>query len=193
MLGTISQIPPAFSAVHVNGERAYALARRGEYVNLHPKDVVIQSIEVLHYEWPRLELRIECGSGTYIRSIARDLGNSLGTGGLMSRLERTRVGNFEIRNAIDVELLTNENIAEHICPAIRIVENLPMLDCTSDDVASMLCGRSLPCEADRFRGGAVDESDVRVALTSNQFRELLALAERGTDGRLQPRTVFVRG
>lgn len=192
MLGTISQIPPAFSAVHVNGTRAYSLARRGEDVILDAKTVSIHSIELLCYEWPRLELRIECGSGTYVRSIARDLGDSLGTGGLMSRLERTRVGNFEIRNAINVELLTKENIAELVCPAIRIVEHLQMFDCTPEDIASLLCGRSLFCQPDRFRGRAVDECELRVAITGNQFTELLALAEFGADGRLQPRTVFIR-
>ena len=192
MLGAVSQIPPAFSAVHVQGQRAYARARRGEIVTLAAKQVSIGSIEVLRYDWPRLELRIECGSGTYIRSIARDLGDSLGTGGLMSCLERTRVSSFEIRDTINIELLTKENIAEHLCPAIRIVEHLPMFDCTPEDLASLLCGRSLHCEPDRFRGSAVDECESRVALTRNQFTELLALAEITADGRLQPRTVFVR-
>ena len=191
MLGTVSQIPPAFSAVHVNGQRAYSLARRGEDVSLAAKQVSIQAIEILRYEWPRLELQIECGSGTYIRSIARDLGESLGTGGLMSRLQRTRVGEFGIRDAIDAECLTKENISEHLCPAIRIVEHLPMFDCTPEEIVSLLCGRALLCERDRFRSRAIQDGDVRVALTSKQFTELVALAELTADGRLQPRTVFL--
>ncbi|MEJ7590958.1 MAG: tRNA pseudouridine(55) synthase TruB [Planctomycetaceae bacterium] len=81
MTGVVSQVPPVFSAVHVDGQRAYDLARRGEAVELAAKNVEIHSIRLLNYEWPRLELEIICGSGTYIRSIARDLGKTLGCGG----------------------------------------------------------------------------------------------------------------
>ncbi|MCA9033991.1 MAG: tRNA pseudouridine(55) synthase TruB, partial [Planctomycetaceae bacterium] len=96
MTGSIAQVPPSFSAVHVNGRRAYDLARRGEAVELVAREVQIDSIEIIRYEWPQLTVKVSCGSGTYIRSIARDLGEALGCGGLMSRLVRTRVGRFSI-------------------------------------------------------------------------------------------------
>ncbi len=191
MIGTVCQIPPAFSAVHVNGQRAYSLARRGEEVSLAAKVVSIQSIEILNYEWPRLDVQVECGSGTYIRSIARDLGVQLGCGGLMSRLVRTRVGSFQIGDAIDADRLTRKNIADHLCSPIRIVEQLPMFDCTPENVTSLLCGRTLFCEPGRLRGAAAIGADSRIALTSHQFTELLALGELTADGRIQPRTVFI--
>jgi tRNA pseudouridine55 synthase len=192
MTGTVSQVPPVYSAVHVDGQRAYALARQGHVVTLKAKDIEIHSIRVLNYQWPRLDLEIVCGSGTYIRSIARDLGEQLGCGGLMSRLERTRIGSFSVTEGVTIEELTVENIREFLCPAVRIVEHLPKFDCQPDDVSSLLCGRIIPCQADRLSCNLSLPPGQTVALTRNSFTELLALAEVTADGRLQPRTVFLR-
>ncbi|MEM6332164.1 MAG: tRNA pseudouridine(55) synthase TruB [Planctomycetota bacterium] len=95
-VGSISQVPPAFSAAHVAGKRAYAMARRGEAVKLEPRTVRIDAIELVRYDWPIAELAVTCGKGVYIRSLARDLGESLGTGGHLAALRRTRVGPFEV-------------------------------------------------------------------------------------------------
>jgi tRNA pseudouridine55 synthase len=100
-VGEIEQRPPAFSAVHVDGRRAYKRARAGETLDPPPRPVRIDAIEVLFYRWPLLQLRITCGKGTYIRSIARDLGASLGTGGHLAALRRTTVGRFTLDLAID--------------------------------------------------------------------------------------------
>ncbi len=192
MQGAISQVPPAFSAVHVNGRRAYSLAREGQEITLNAKDVVIHSIQVLTYEWPRLELEIVCGSGTYVRSIARDLGQKLGCGGLMSRLERTSIGDFSIAESVAFEELTSDNIGEFLFPAIRIVSNLAKFDCSPEQVKAMLCGKQLVGEfapkPDKLPPTAGD----LVALTRGEFTELLALAELTPEGRLQPRTVFLK-
>lgn len=99
-IGSIEQLPPAYSAVKVGGRRAYDLARRGKEVTLQPRIVRIDAIELMDYSWPRLELAIDCGKGTYIRSIARDLGTILGVGGLVETLRRTRVGPFTTEEAI---------------------------------------------------------------------------------------------
>jgi tRNA pseudouridine55 synthase len=104
-IGTVEQIPPRFSALKIQGTAAYRLARKGVEVELRPRLVRIDSIEVLHWEYPRLEVRIACGSGTYIRSIARDLGMAFGTGGLMSRLRRTAIGDFRVEQAAGLEEL----------------------------------------------------------------------------------------
>ena len=103
--GVIEQVPPNFSAVHVEGRRAYQAARKGEALELRPKQVRIDSIERLAYDWPRLDLRITCGRGTYIRSIARDLGHLLGTGGHLTALRRTAVGPYTLDQAFDFERL----------------------------------------------------------------------------------------
>jgi len=100
--GEILQTPPVFSAKKIQGKRAYQLARAGQDVKMIPKKVVIYNIGVKKYDYPDLELLIECGSGTYIRSIAHDLGQLLGTGGYCHALTRSRVGEYGIENSISL-------------------------------------------------------------------------------------------
>lgn len=104
-VGDIQQVPPTYSAVKVNGDRAYALRRAGENVTLKPKNVRIDEIEVTHYddENKQLGLRVVCGKGTYIRSLARDLGRALGSGAFLTELRRTRVGDFTVDNCVSFE------------------------------------------------------------------------------------------
>jgi len=108
--GEILQMPPQFSAKKVNGQRAYAVARKGGVVELKAVTIKINDIEILDYQWPKLTLRIDCGKGTYIRSIARDVGEKLGVGGYLSALERTRVGKFLIQEAKTIEEVKEEDI-----------------------------------------------------------------------------------
>ena len=103
--GLIQQVPPNFSAVHVDGQRAYKAARRGESVELKPRTVRVDAIERVDYRWPSLSLRITCGRGTYIRSIARDLGGLLHTGGHLTALRRTAIGPYTIDRAFPFEQL----------------------------------------------------------------------------------------
>jgi tRNA pseudouridine55 synthase len=113
-VGDILQRPPAFSAMKVEGHRAYDLARSGKIVHLEARPVRVYGIEVLDYEWPLLRLRIDCGRGTYIRSIARDLGVALGTGGYLTQLRRTRIGNFDAAAGVTLERLKAEGVAPHL-------------------------------------------------------------------------------
>lgn len=192
MTGIVSQIPPIFSAVHVAGQRAYDLARRGEDVQLAARTVEIHSIRLLSYAWPKLELEICCGSGTYIRSIARDLGVQLGCGGLMSRLERTQIGNFHASSAIPAAELTLESFQVNLCPAVLIVQHLPQYDCSPDDVVNLLCGRVLTIDDSRLKSSGAITAGAQFALTRDNFGELISLAIVTSDLRLQPRTVFIR-
>jgi tRNA pseudouridine55 synthase len=102
-VGVILQRPPAYSAIHVGGQRAYDLARRGERVELPERPVRIDRIELIRHDGFDLELIIDCGSGTYIRSIARDLGERLGVGGYMTALCRTAVGPFALESAVALD------------------------------------------------------------------------------------------
>src|SRR5262245_34951760 len=101
--GEIRQVPPAYSAAKVTGQRAYELARRGAEVALQARPVRIDEIDVLSYAWPRLELEVRCGKGAYMRSLARDLGERLGCGGLIQTLRRTRVGPFAVEEAVPLD------------------------------------------------------------------------------------------
>jgi tRNA pseudouridine55 synthase len=114
-VGEIDQLPPAFSALKVGGKRAHDLARRGHEVPLVERKVRVDSIELKQFSWPFAEVEIICGKGTYVRSIARDLGAQLGTGGLVQELRRTRIGPFTTDNAVSLNA-TREELQGKILP-----------------------------------------------------------------------------
>lgn len=101
--GTIQQVPPAFSAVKIDGQRAYKMARKGQTPELKAKTLVIDDIELLEYAQDQISLRIVCSKGTYIRALARDIGEALGSGAHLTALRRTRVGDFTIDKCISVD------------------------------------------------------------------------------------------
>lgn len=103
--GTQEQIPPVFSAVKIDGKRAYDYARNEENVFIQPKTITISEIEVLKIELPEIHLRIVCSKGTYIRALARDFGEALNCGAYLSSLCRTRIGNFYLKNALEIDEL----------------------------------------------------------------------------------------
>lgn len=108
-IGTIQQVPPAFSAVKIGGKKLYELARSGEQIDRPSRTVTIESIVVLNWqpgEYPLLKIRISCGSGTYIRSIARDWGELLGCGGMLTDLERTYSNGFHLSSSISLDEVT---------------------------------------------------------------------------------------
>lgn len=102
-IGCIEQRPPLFSACKVDGRRAYKLARDGSNMELAPKKIQIDEIELVACELPKITIRVVCGKGTYIRSLARDLGKALGSGAHLTRLERTRIGDVRIEECINPE------------------------------------------------------------------------------------------
>ncbi|MCD6550355.1 tRNA pseudouridine(55) synthase TruB [bacterium] len=102
-IGYIYQKPPQFSAKKVSGIRAYQIARAGKQVQLSSQKVYIKRIDLIKYSWPYVVLRIICGPGTYIRSLARDIGEKLGTGAYVYDLERTRIGNFDKKSALSIQ------------------------------------------------------------------------------------------
>ena len=104
-VGDIQQIPPSFSACNANGKRAYQLSRKGREVNLAPKTVLIEEIELSHYDdqLKQATIRVVCGKGTYIRSLARDIGEALGCGAYLTALRRTRVGDVRVEQCHDFD------------------------------------------------------------------------------------------
>lgn len=102
-IGTISQVPPTFSACKINGERAYDLARKGEEVALKPKTLVIDELELLRCDLPDIEIRVVCSKGTYIRALARDIGQALESGAHLTALRRTRSGEVRVEDCLHIE------------------------------------------------------------------------------------------
>ncbi len=121
--GEVEQRPPAFSAVHVNGKRAYALARAGEEIALPARQVRIDSIDILDFTWPRARLRVSCGKGVYIRSLGRDLGAAMGVGGYLAELRRTRVEPFGLDEAWTGEQIQQGVTQADLIPVDQLANN----------------------------------------------------------------------
>ena len=98
-IGKITQTPPKFSAIKINGERAYKLARKGQDFEIPSRDVEIYDIKILEYNYPELKIRVHCSSGTYIRTLAEDIGKALNTGAYLTALRRTKIGDYSIKDA----------------------------------------------------------------------------------------------
>jgi tRNA pseudouridine55 synthase len=119
LTGSIEQRPPAFSAVKIGGRRAYKLARRGEDVAPAPRVVAVHAIELAEYAWPFVTIDVHCGKGVYIRSLARDLGRALGTGGHCDTLRRTAVGPFTEAMAIALDDVPEPLVEADLIPLER--------------------------------------------------------------------------
>lgn len=117
-VGNIEQVPPAFSAVKVDGKRAYEFARQNKDIELKPKLLVVEVIELISYDKPDITLRIVCSKGTYIRALARDIGMALHTGAHLTGLQRTRVGNISVDNCLNMNEI-DHFIDQNIPPKIK--------------------------------------------------------------------------
>ena len=193
--GQILQVPPQFSAVHIQGQRAYDLARRGQAVEIDARPVEVFSIRLTDFRPPEFELEIECGSGTYIRSIGRDLGSMFGCGALMTQLRRMTVGAFPVSEAVPVESLTHETVCRVLQPALRVVSDFRSRKLTIEEAVAIRCGQSIRAVVESGQAPqAIDQPSVRestearTALIGNDGN-LLGIAEF-VAGRLQPRIIF---
>ena len=148
LVGEIQQAPSAYSAIKINGQKAYDLARAGKAVEMKPRPVTIHSLQVARYDYPELVLDIRCGSGTYIRSLGRDLAASLGTAAVMSELRRTAIGGFTLAGAVAPADLTETSFAEHLLPATHAVAALPRIDLTAAEVEALRHGRPVEARGD---------------------------------------------
>ena len=133
-LGRIEQRPPAFSALKIAGQPAYKLARKGQAVELAARPVEIHGLQVLAYDYPRLLMEIRCGSGTYVRSLGRDLAQSLGTAAVMSALQRTTIGGFRVAAADAPQDLDASNLNSRLLNLETAVAHLPAIQLNAEEV-----------------------------------------------------------
>ena len=187
--GEIAQVPPDFSAVHIDGRRAYQLARKGKAVQLQEKTVTVRRLELIRAEGAEFEFEVECGSGTYIRSLARDLGRQLGCGGLLSALERTAIGPFRIADALPAQRhdgnlveLTRQEVFAAIQPAVAAVPDLPTVVCDNAEEQRLRLGRDIAAPQ------PVDAPEV--AVVNDSGRLIAIVTPCGSELRLKPRLVF---
>jgi tRNA pseudouridine55 synthase len=164
-VGAIEQTPPAYSAAKVAGRRAYDLARQGQQVDLRSRIVHIYGIDVLHYEYPSLNLEVRCGKGTYIRALARDLGERLGCGALVQSLRRTCVGPFTVDDAVTPGAEAASAVAR-LRPLEEAVAELPRVVVTDEEVRRLCQGQALPCDGFEGTELAVFDSGNRLVATA---------------------------
>ncbi|HEX2168652.1 MAG TPA: tRNA pseudouridine(55) synthase TruB [Longimicrobiales bacterium] len=186
--GSILQTPPAYSAKKVGGERSYALARQGRAVALEPVPVTIHGLVVTSFALPEVHLDVTCSSGTYIRSIARDLGAALGVGAHLSGLRRMAVGPHSVDEALPAEALhvasdatriPSDLIRDAMIPTLVALGAMPRIDLTDDDLAHIRHGRGIASST---------HATGTVALAAHG--ELVAIAD-AAEGRIRPRKVFL--
>jgi tRNA pseudouridine55 synthase len=181
-VGERLQLPPRYSAKKVAGERMYAAARRGEEVERAAVPVTIHSIRVLRIDLPEVEFEVDCGSGTYIRAIARDAGEALGVGAHLTRLRRTRVGDFSVEQALPLDALADaEAVDAAILSPARAVGHLASVEVDETGIRAIGYGQGVPASPDTPTG-------VPVAMLAGPDR-LVAIGERVGE-RIQPRKVF---
>jgi tRNA pseudouridine55 synthase len=187
-LGEIQQRPPAHSAINVAGRRAYELARKGKLVELAARPVTIHNLSIGRYEYPELELDIECGSGTYVRALGRDLAAALGTAAVMSALQRTAIGPFHVEDAVPLDELTLEAMQQHLQPALCAVSDLPSIDLSPAELAEIRHGRPIALRADGCVHAAKPQAAELAAVDAGG--ELVAILFEKRPGELWPAMNF---
>lgn len=184
LTGEISQRPPIYSALKVDGRRAYDLARAGEEVELAPRIIEVRSLEVISYNYPELCVDVECGSGTYVRSLGRDLAELVGTGAVMSALVRTGIGPFTLERAIDPRSLDRNAMGRHLLPPVLALCGL-MSQCVVSDEEARRLANGLPIAA-----RATEEEECAAVDKQGQ---LVAILRRRANGQLGPVKYFPAG
>ena len=170
-IGCIPQIPPAFSAIKIRGKRAYRIARQGQAVELAPRDVEIFELQLVGFQGDVVELNVTCGSGTYLRSLGRDIARRLGTESVMSKLTRTRIGPFELRDAVEIEDLNQESLPGHLQSPLTGIPQLPQIEIDERLAQRLRWGQRLNVPVEEGEGdllAAVDGSQSLVAIVKVQ-------------------------
>jgi tRNA pseudouridine55 synthase len=146
--GDIQQIPPMYSAVKQQGRPLYELARQGIEVERAARSVTIYQLDLLDWQPPDLRVRVACSAGTYIRSLAHDLGERLGCGGHITALRRTAIGQFEIEHGVALDQLTPENLPDYLLPLDAAVAHLPAVNLTGEECRRLSLGQRIAQQPD---------------------------------------------
>ncbi len=188
-IGEIEQTPPPYSAVKVQGRKAYEMARQGEEVELTPRKITVHHLEVLEWAPPEVVIDVHCSSGTYVRSLANDLGTALGCGAYLVGLRRTKSGRFSLRDATPLRKLQEAfhagNWYQFLIPAAEALAEWPAVELNPDEVEDVRHGHRVKAEADSKPGM------VRGVSTQGELVALMDLVT-GETGELewQPKKVF---
>ncbi len=184
-VGEIEQVPPPYSAIKVKGRRAYDMAREGEEVELEPRKIKVYSLELLEWAPPEAVIDVYCSSGTYVRSLAHDLGMTLGCGAHLVGLRRTKSGRFTLRDAVPLRKLRDSfeigNWYQYLIPAAEALSDWPSVELTIEQVDQIRHGHRIGAEPD----------SPALARGISEQGELVALMQFDDENtEWQPRKVF---
>lgn len=209
--GRIRQTPPQYSACRINGQRAYKLARQGAEFEIVSREVMIHSLELIAYDYPRVTMQIDCSSGTYIRSLGNDIAVALNSAAIMSRLVRTSIGSYQLSDCCQLDELNSlSDVRARMTSPVGLVDQLPRIVVTTDDCQRLSCGMTVAItEATRavldaqppveqFRAELENSGDEEGS-GQDFSRSVVALDEAGRlaailddrDDHLQPTRVFL--
>lgn len=173
-VGVIEQVPPVYSAIWIGGKRAHELARDGKHVDIPARKVDVKSIEIVQYDYPMLQLKICCGSGTYIRSLGRDIARELGSDAVMTELIRTRIGPFVIEESVSIEQWTSKlEVERALLPASLGVQHWTTLKVSSSVLMRIHQGKTIDASEMVQLGVMGSESNVAILDETGELRSLL--------------------
>ncbi len=183
-IGTITQQPSAFSAIKINGAPAYRKARKGKHVEVPEREVEVHRIALLEHVGDTFTLEIECGTGTYVRSIGRDIAAACGSGAVMSSLCRTRIGEFTVEAAIAPSEVQKDTIRELLLSPLQAVPQRPLIQLTLEEIPRVENGNAIPARPELL-------FQAREVALLHPSGEMMALADFDADSRtLTPRVVL---
>ncbi len=156
-VGKLQQIPPRFSAISIDGQRAYDMARAGKEFEMKPREVTIFSIELLEYAFPLLRLRVHCSSGTYIRSLAYDIGRALGVGGYVVELRRVAIGKIPVEKAVLLPALESGTWSEHLAPVEGLLSGMGKCELTEEQYRVLALGNFVEAKSAKCKAQSVEE------------------------------------
>jgi len=185
LTGEIQQRPPAFSALKVRGRRAYDFARRGSEVELAPRQVTVHRLQIIDYDYPRLDLAVECSTGTYVRSLGRDLAQAVGTSAVMTSLVRTAIGPFQLEEAHDPDRVDADTLPEMVLPPQTALGSMPSLTLRPEEVGRVQNGAAISRQ--------VPAPDAPELAGLDPAGNLVAILARQEGGRLRPVRTFPTG
>tara|TARA_B100000029_G_C17604616_1_gene966999 strand:- start:4578 stop:5414 length:837 start_codon:yes stop_codon:yes gene_type:complete len=186
--GFIQQVPPAYSAIKVSGKRAYSVARSGEKPFLLPREVYIENLTLTRTAFDRLAIKVTCGSGTYIRSIARDIGKMLTTGGHLSSLKRVKNGRFTLRDAHTVseieELIKLEQLNQILLKPDAGILDLEVLTVSAQEATKISSGQTIFCNTKNLKSS-------KIMRCYDEEKQFLGIVELREGGIIHPKKVLI--
>jgi tRNA pseudouridine55 synthase len=188
--GTQSQQPPVFSALKIKGQRAYSIARQGKTVKLEPREITIHRIGLKEYEFPFFTVDVQCSTGTYIRSLGRDIGERLECGAVMTELERTAIGRLTVEQCSELDFEDVQSVQQALRNPLELLDNVETMAVTAAQIVELGCGREIELDVQQQSG--LESNEVFAVNAQGRLVAILSSGEPVTAGlmRMRPIRVF---